>query len=87
LLSDLLRLLLLSLPQPNPRFRPFVVLFRFGPPASWLADKLRTDLDLPGTVLPVLLVLLDPVEPVVYRPPLSSVVASTVWLQAQLEPG
>jgi hypothetical protein len=63
------------------------VLFCFGPPASWLADELCPNLDLLGTVLPVLLVLLDPIEPVVYRPLLSSTVASTVWLQAQLEPG
>jgi hypothetical protein len=63
------------------------VFFHFGPLASWLADELLPNLDLLDIVLPVLLVLLDPVEPVVEQPRLSSVVASTGWLQAQLEPG
>jgi hypothetical protein len=56
------------------------VFFHFRPPASWLADELHPDLDLLDIVLPVLLVLLDPIEPVAERPRLSSVVASTVWL-------
>jgi hypothetical protein len=86
LFSDLLRLLLLSLPRLNS-LAFGLLFFHFGPPASWLADELLPDLDLLDIVFPVLLVLLDPVEPVVERPRLSSIVASTGWLQAQLEPG
>jgi hypothetical protein len=63
------------------------VFFHVGPPASWLADELLPDPDLLDVVHPVLLVPFDPVELAVYRPLPFSVVASTGWLQAQLEPG
>jgi hypothetical protein len=63
------------------------VLFQLGLPASWLAGGLLRGPDLLGVVLQVLLVVLDPVEPVAERPRLSSVVSSTVWLWVWLKSG
>jgi hypothetical protein len=63
------------------------MLVQLGLPVSWPAGWLLLDPDLLGVVLQVLLVVLDPVEPVAERPRLSSVVSSTVWLWVQLEPG
>jgi hypothetical protein len=63
------------------------VFFHVGPSASGLADELPPDPNFLGFVHPVLLVPFDLVELAVYRPLTFSVVSSTGWLQAQLEPG
>jgi hypothetical protein len=52
--------------------------------ACWWASS---GLDLLGIVLQVLLIVLDPVEPVAKRPRLSSVVSSAAWLWVHLDPG
>jgi hypothetical protein len=63
------------------------VSFHVGLPASEFADERLPYLDLLEGAPPVLLVPFGPVAFSVCRPPLVSVVVSTGWLQAQLEPG